>query len=139
MSTYTFRFQISQADDGVIFTPARDPNPLTPGNLAGWSSPAFELNDSNDLADLEPDGGHWVGAVHMLPDNLVNMTATYFPVKGAKDSVQVTGVLSMASECWLAVTGGTGKFAGARGQAKCVPALSDKHTPIYRYELDLTT
>jgi hypothetical protein len=38
-------------------------------------------------------------------------------------------------ESAVAVVGGGGKFTGARGQARCVVSMSDRDTPIYRYEL----
>jgi hypothetical protein len=139
MSEYTFRFIASQAADGVVFTAAADPNPMSPGNLAGWSSASFALTDSNRLSDLEPDGGHWVGAVHMLPDSIVNMTATYFPIKGKVDNIQLAGpIMTTQPESAIAVVGGGGKFASARGQARCTLALSDQGTPVYRYELTIT-
>ena len=140
MSNITFRFIANQADKGIIFTPAADSsNPMAPGNFAGWSSPSCRLTDSHALADLEEDGGHWVGTVQMLPDGVVNMTATYFPVRGAADNIQLAGPLMMGqSESAIAVVGGGGKYARAQGQARCVFAMSDKDTPIYRYEVSFS-
>jgi hypothetical protein len=140
MSEYKFRFIANQADSGIVFTSAKDSsNPIAPGNLAGWSSPSFKLTDSTILAELEEDGGHWVGSVHMLPEGVVNMSASYFPLKGAPDNIQFAGPIMMAqSESAIAIVGGGGKFAGAKGQARCVVAMSDKETPIYRYELSFT-
>jgi hypothetical protein len=139
MSEYTFRFLVSQAADGVVFTAADSPNPLAPGNLAGWSSASFRLTDSNSLSDLEPDTGHWIGTVQLLPDAVINMIATYFPVKGSLDNVQLVGPIMMGQdESAIAIVGGGGKFAGARGQARCVATMSDKQTPLYRYELKFT-
>ena len=134
MSKYTFRFLVSQAARGVVYSAAKGANPVEPGNYAGWSSPSFKLTDSNALGDLVEDGGNWVGTVHMLPDNVYNMTATYFPEAGSIDNIQIAGPIMMGnSESAIAIVGGGGKFAGARGQARCVAAMSDQNTPIYRY------
>jgi len=136
MSEYTFRFLASQAAPTIVFTAADEANPMAPGNRAGWSSPSFKLSESNALASLVEDGGHWLGTVHMLPDHIFSMSATYFPVKGAVDNIQLSGpIMSRQPESAIAIVGGGGKFAGARGQARCVVAMSDKDTPIYRYEL----
>lgn len=137
MSEYNFQFLVNQADNGVIFTPAKvSSNPFAPGNYAGWSSPSYKMSDSDVLADIEQDGGHWIGTVHMLPDNIVNMTATYFPVKGSPDNIQFAGpIMAGQSESAIAIVGGGGKYAGATGQARCVLAMSDKDTPLYRYHL----
>jgi hypothetical protein len=140
MSNITFRFIANQADKGIVFTPAADSsNPMAPGNFAGWSSPSCRLTDSNVLAELAEDGGQWIGSVHMLPEGVVNMTATYFPVRGAVDNIQLAGALMTGqSESAVAVVGGGGKYAGAKGQARCVVAMSDKDTPIYRYEVSFS-
>ena len=136
MTEYNFQFIASQADEGIIFTPADAPNPVAPGNRAGWSSPSFKLMDSTRLQDLDADGGHWVGTVSMLPDNIVNMTSSYFPTRGDMDNVQLVGpIMGGQSESAIAIVGGGGKFAGARGEARCVTVMSDKQTPLYRYSL----
>jgi hypothetical protein len=139
MTTHNFRFIASQAAEGTVFTPAVDPNPMTPGNLAGWSSVSFKLTDGNRLDALEEDGGHWAGTVHMLPDNILSLHGTYFPVKGSKDNIQLAGQLMLREpESAIAIVGGGGKFAGARGEARCTLGMSDKETPLYRYELEFT-
>jgi len=136
MSEYTFQFVASQAAEGHVFTPANADNPMTPGNRAGWATQSFKLTDSDRLEDLESDGGQWVGTVHMLPNNAVSMTSTYFPTAGEVDNVQLAGPIMMGQpESAIAVVGGGGKFAGARGQARCVIVMSDKQTPMYRYDL----
>lgn len=140
MSEYTFRFLASQAAEGIIFTPPNSDNPVAPGNRASWSSASFKLTDSVALSDLVEDGGHWVGTVHMLPDHVVNMTATYFPVRGQVDNIQFAGPIMVShEESAIAIVGGGGKFSGARGHARCVVAMSDKGTPLYRYELTFST
>jgi len=138
MSKFTLRFLVSQAAPQIVFTTAADStNPMAPGNMAGWSSPSFKLTDDNALDTLVEDGGQWVGTVHMLPDRVFNMTATYFPVKGSVDNIQFAGpIMSGHSESAIAIVGGGGKFAAARGQARCVVAMSDQETPIYRYVLE---
>jgi len=140
MSEYTFRFLVNQADSGVIFTSAKvSSNPFAPGNQASWSSPSFKLSDATALQELEKDGGHWVGTVHMLPDNIFNMNATYFPIRGEADNIQFAGpIVASQSESAIAIVGGGGKYVGARGQARCVVAMSDKETPLYRYEVSFT-
>jgi hypothetical protein len=136
MSEYTFRYLISQADDGVVFSAPEGTDPSKPGNLACWSSPSFRLSDSDALADLAEDGGHWVGTVQFLAKDVVNMIATYFPVKGQPDNIQLAGpILFGQQESAIAIVGGGGKFAGARGEARCVVAMSDQKTPLYRYQL----
>lgn len=137
MTAHRLQFIASQAADGVVFTLTDPDNPMAPGNRAGWSSESFALTDSNRLADLQSDGGHWVGTVHMLPDDVVNMTATYFPTRGESDNVQLVGPLMLGqAESAVAIVGGGGKFAGARGQARVVLVMSDQGTPLYRYDLD---
>ncbi len=136
MSQYTLRFLASQAAPGIVFTPAVDPNPMTPGNFAGWSSDSFRSTDEVSLERLEADGGHWVGTVHLLPDGVINMVASYFPVKGSADNIQLSGpIMSQAGESAIAIVGGGGKFAGARGEARCSLRMSDQDTPLYAYEL----
>jgi hypothetical protein len=137
MSDYKLQFMADQADAGITFTPAKSAeNPFAPGNFASWSSPSLRLTDATKRADLEADGGHWVGTVHMLPGGVFNMTATYFPVKGKPDNVQLVGpIMSDLSESAIAIVGGGGIYTGARGQARCVVAMSDNETPIYRYHL----
>lgn len=139
MSEHKIRFIANQAAPGLVFTPAADPDPMAAGNFAGWSSESFKPTDSDRVASLEADGGQWVGTVHMLGDNVVNMTATYFPVKGEPDNIQLAGPLMMARpESAIAIVGGGGRFAGARGVARCAIAMSDVNAPLYRYELQLT-
>ena len=136
MSEYTFRFIANQAAPGIVFTPAVAEELVAPGNLAGWSSASFRLTDANELEALEEDGGHWVGAVHMLSDGIFNMTASYFPTRGSADNIQLVGpIMSGQPESAIAIVGGGGQFAGARGQARCVMAMSDQNTPLYRDEL----
>ena len=137
MSHHTLQFTINQAAPGVVFSPTNTPEPVAAGNRAGWSSESYELSDSNRVADLEPDGGHWVGTVNMLPDDIFNISATYFPSKGSIDNIQIVGpIVARHSESALAIVGGGGKYAGARGQARCVVAFSDAGAPLYRYSLE---
>jgi hypothetical protein len=137
MSEYTFRFLINQADDGVVFAAPEGTDPMKPGNLACWSSPSFKLTDSDALADLAEDGGQWVGTVQFLAKDVVNMVATYFPVKGSVDNLQLAGpIMFDQPESAIAIVGGGGKFAGARGQARCVVGMSDAGAPLYRYHLN---
>jgi hypothetical protein len=139
MSQYTFRFMINQADEGVVYAQGESENPAAPGNLACWSSPSFKLGDSDAIADLAEDGGHWVGTVQFLAKDVVNMIATYFPVKGAPDNIQLTGpILFEHGESSIAIVGGGGKFAGARGEARCVIGMSDLNVPLYRYTLQFS-
>jgi hypothetical protein len=139
MKQHTFNFIANQAAPGIVFTPAVAPEPMTPGNFAGWSSASFAPNESNLVEALEPDGGHWVGTVHMLGDGVVNMSATYFPVKGEPDNVQLAGpLMTAAPESAVAIVGGGGRFAGARGEARVRIAFSDVGAPLYRYEMQLT-
>jgi hypothetical protein len=126
----------SQAAPGIVFSSADAPNPLAPGNFAGWNSASFEMTDSNVLSELKEDGGEWVGTVHIISDAVINMTATFFPVEGEADNIQFAGpLMTKHSESKIAIVGGAGKYAGAWGQARCVVAMSDQNTPIYRYEL----
>jgi hypothetical protein len=137
MSEYKLQFMADQADTGITFTPAKsNENPFAPGNFASWSSPSLRMSDTTKRAELQEDGGHWIGTVHMLPDGVFNMSATYFPVKGQPDNVQFAGpIVSNLPESAIAVVGGGGIYAGARGQARCVVAMSDHDTPIYRYHV----
>jgi hypothetical protein len=45
--------------------------------------------------------------------------------------------MSAQSESAIAVVGGGGKYAGARGQARCVVAMSDENAPLYRYHVSI--
>jgi hypothetical protein len=136
MSDYNLRFLASQAAPGIIFTAADSPNPLAPGNFAGWSHGSFRLGTTDKLDELVEDGGHWVGTVHVLAEDVINMTASYFPVKGSPDNIQLAGPIMMSQgESRIAIVGGGGQFAGARGEATLTVAMSDHGTPLYRYEL----
>ena len=97
-------------------------------------APALQFTRA--LADLVEDSGRWVGTVHFLAKDVVTMTATYFPVRGEPDNIQLTGpILFGEAESCIAVVGGGGKFTGARGQARCVVGMSDQGSPLYRYQL----
>jgi hypothetical protein len=139
MTDYNLRFLASQAAPGIVFTAADKPNPLAPGNFAGWSSDSFQLGESNALTDLAEDGGQWVGTVHVVAEDVINMTATYFPVRGSEDNVQLAGpIMLRQGSSAIAIVGGAGRFSGARGTASLTVAMSDKDTPIYRYELNFS-
>ena len=67
------------------------------------------------------------------------MMATWFPVAGGKDSIQFAGpLLKDQAFSYVAVVGGTGKYAGARGEAKSSGAMSDSNTPIFIYEISIS-
>ena len=64
------------------------------------------------------------------------MTATYTPNENAPDSLQFVGIVRKDQPLsHVALVGGTGKYAGARGQAVSSVAMSDRKTPLFTYEI----
>ena len=107
------------------------------GESARQERPSFAILLRHDA--LERDGGHWRGQVIILPDGALNMMATWYPVADGHDSVQFAGPIIKGQTCYVSIVGGTGRYAGARGEAKATATMSDKDTPLYIYEITLTT
>ena len=137
MAKQNLSFAVSQIEDKITF--AGDPGNFKAGNAVWWSMPSFKNNGEHKLGAMEKDGGHWRGQVNILPDGAFNMVATWFPVDGGQDSIQVVGpVLKEKEFSHVSIVGGTGKYAGARGEAKSTVAMSDSNTPIFIYELSFS-
>ena len=137
MGEHHLTFVASQIQEQITFR--GDPSKFEPGDAAWWSMPSFKNNGERKLSAMEKDGGHWRGQVNILPDASLNMMATWYPVADGHDSVQFAGPIVMGMTCHVSIVGGTGKYAGARGEAKATMARSDKDTPLYIYEISLTT
>jgi hypothetical protein len=132
---HKINFVASQASPTLVLSHP-DLEPISAGNRIGWSMGSYEYTDDTRLDALTPDGGRWVGTVETLPDEIFNMTATYFTDEKCRDSVQFTGPLFLnKEESSVAIVGGTGKYAGnagldsARyaGQRICAKRLDQHH------------
>jgi hypothetical protein len=137
MGEYHLTFVASQIHEQITFR--GDPSKFESGDAAWWSMPSFKNTGERTLSALEKDGGHWRGQVHILPDGSLNMLATWYPVAEGPDPIQFAGPIVMGRPCHVSIVGGTGKYAGARGEAKATMAMSDKDTPLYIYEISLIT
>ena len=136
MPQHELSFMASQAADSIHFR--GNPAEFGPGDAAWWSMPSFEVTDDNTLANLKPDGGLWQGMVQILPNGSFNMQANWSPVKGGPDSIQFLGPVQKDQPVsHVAIVGGTGKYAGCRGQARATVAMSDQNTPIFGYSIVL--
>ena len=136
MSEQNLSFAASQVEEKITFK--GDPSKYEAGDAAWWSMPSFKNNGEYKLDAMEKDGGHWRGQVNILPDGAFNMMATWFPVADGQDSIQLAGPLLKEKEAtYVAIVGGTGKYAGARGEAKSTVAMSDSNTPIFIYEISI--
>jgi len=137
MAEQKLSFAVSQIEEKISFR--GDPSNFETGDAAWWSMPSFKNNGEHRLDAMEKDGGQWRGQINILPDGAFNMMATWFPVVGGRDSIQFAGpLLKQEAADYVAVVGGTGKYAGARGEAKSTLAMSDRDTPIFIYEISIT-
>jgi hypothetical protein len=58
----------------------------------------------------------------------------------AGDSIQFAGpILKTEQVSQVAIVGGTGKFAGCRGEARTTVSMSDNDTPLFEYHITITT
>jgi hypothetical protein len=132
----TLKFRVSQIADQIQFR--GNPKDFKGSDAAWWSMPSYQVEDDRALANLKPDGGRWRGTAQVLPDGALNMQATWLPDENAADSVQFAGIVRKDQPVSaVAVVGGTGKFRGARGEAKSTVAMSDQDTPLFTYEITL--
>ena len=130
----TLNFRVHQAEPQIQFR--GNPDALTGSDAIWWSMPSFHVGDETTIDSLERNGGRWRGTVQILPDGAFNMMATYTPDEGAPDSLQFLGIVRKdLPVSHVALVGGTGKYAGARGQAKSGVAMSDRGTPLFTYEI----
>jgi hypothetical protein len=132
-----------------------------PGDRLLWSIPSYSKTTQSGtiattgtkLDEVEKDGGSWVGHVTVLPRGILNTVGTYYPNGNSKrDSVQLCGPIDKAEllsaesnpqgidagkTCFIPIVGGTGKYAGARGESQVRIVSSDKGTLLFIYDIDI--
>ena len=139
MTEHNFLFIATKSSPTVVLSHP-ELGDLTPGNRLVWSMRSMRYTEDIELEALQPDGGLWIGSADVLPGDTFHVAATFFPDRESNDGVQVAGPLFLKkSESMLAVTGGFGKFIGARGEARCVITMSDEDTPLYKYRVSFET